>query len=149
MDVRPLLDHIKVFLRAQYYAIHAALQWQYVVQLLSLPHGHGQPYSIADQRTVDAAAMSLRYSVVHVFAVESLLQGRHLLLVPNLVGLVCNCYFLLCSYAEPGLEAIQHPRAREAIVVSYRCIQAWQANPVVQRYVAKVEHLMAMKGITA
>ncbi|KAL1894847.1 hypothetical protein Sste5346_005534 [Sporothrix stenoceras] len=148
-DVRPLLDPIKVFLRAQYYAIHAALQWQYVVQLLSLPHVHGQQYSPADQRTVDAAALSLRYSVVHVFAVESLLQGRHLLLVPNLVGLLCNCYFLLCSYAEPGLEAIQHPRAREAIVVAFRCIQAWQANPVVQAYVIKVEHLMAMKGIRA
>ncbi|KJR86098.1 uncharacterized protein SPSK_02284 [Sporothrix schenckii 1099-18] len=142
MDVRPLLDPIKVFLRAQYYAVHAALYWQYVVQMLSQQQ-HGQ----SDQRTVEAAALSLRYSVVHVFAVESLLQGRHLLLVPNLVGLLCNACFLLCSYAEPGLEAIQHPRAREAIVMAVRCIQAWQANPVVQTYVTKVEQLMALKGI--
>ncbi|KIH93770.1 hypothetical protein SPBR_04129 [Sporothrix brasiliensis 5110] len=142
MDVRPLLDPIKVFQRAQCYAVHAALYWQYVVQMLSQPQ-HGQ----SDQRTVEAAALSLRYSVVHVFAVESLLQGRHLLLVPNLVGPPCNACFLLCSYAEPGLEAIQHPRAREAIVMAVRCIQAWQANPAVQTYVTKVEQLMALKGI--
>ncbi|CAK7237602.1 hypothetical protein SBRCBS47491_010039 [Sporothrix bragantina] len=149
VEVRPLLDPIKVFLRAQYYAIHAALHWQYVVQLLSSPTTYGSyaPVSVEEQRIVDAAALSLRYSVVHVFAVESLLQGRHLLLVPNLVGLLCNLYFLLCSYAEPGLERIQHPRAREAIGVAYRCIQAWSANPVVRTYIEKVAHLMAMKGM--
>ncbi|CAK7201576.1 hypothetical protein SEUCBS139899_004282 [Sporothrix eucalyptigena] len=148
VDVRPLLDPIKVFLRAQYYAIHAALHWQYVVQLLSSPiQPPHRPVTVDEQRIVDAAALSLRYSVVHVFAVESLLQGRHLLLVPNLVGLLCNCYFLLCSYAEPGLELIQHPRAREAIGVACRCIQAWAANPVVSTYTKKVAHLMALKGI--
>ncbi|CAK7229755.1 hypothetical protein SCUCBS95973_007335 [Sporothrix curviconia] len=158
--VPPLLDPIKVFLRAQYYAIHAALHWQYVVQLLSSPAldttaygSHASPaapmqISMESQRIVDAAALSLRYSVVHVFAVESLLQGRHLLLVPNLVGLLCNLYFLLCSYAEPGLERIQHPRAREAIGVAFRCIQAWGANPVVRTYIEKVAHLMAMKGLS-
>ncbi|KAJ9136627.1 hypothetical protein NKR23_g9723 [Pleurostoma richardsiae] len=148
----PLLDPLKVFLRAQFYAIHATIYWQYVVRLLTIPPPDVPPHGSKGvnqehARITEAAALSLRYSVIHILAVQSLLQGRHLLLLPNMTGLLCNTLFLLCSYNTPGLENIQHTRAKDAILIAWRCFKTWDANPSIQRYVQQIEELMKAKNI--
>lgn len=158
VHLRPLLDPHKVFLRAQYFAISSVLFWQYVVRLLSGPptnanngsspqNCNGEATSREYMRVHDAAAKSLRYAVIHVYAVESLFQSRHLMLMANFNGLYTVALLLLCTYDVPTLESIQPPRRREAILTAWRCLKNLEANRPIRRKVERIEEMMRMSGI--
>ncbi|CAK7205390.1 hypothetical protein SEUCBS139899_008161 [Sporothrix eucalyptigena] len=135
--LRPLLDPHKVFLRAQFYAVQATLRWPFVVQLLM------------DQTaaSVDGAAASLHYAVLHVYAVEPLMQDRHLMLFANIAGLFCVTMLLLCSHNLPQLAAIQHPGTEAAVRAALASLRIWRSEPNVQAMVIRVEELARAKGV--
>ncbi|CAK7237598.1 hypothetical protein SEUCBS140593_010029 [Sporothrix eucalyptigena] len=135
--LRPLLDPHKVFLRAQFYAVQATLRWPFVVQLLM------------DQTaaSVDGAAASLHYAVLHVYAVEPLMQDRHLMLFANIAGLFCVTMLLLCAHNLPQLAAIQHPGTEAAVRAALASLRIWRSEPNVQAMVIRVEELARAKGV--
>ena len=147
--LRPLLDPHKVFLRAQYYAVHATLHWPSVVQLLNMPRvPEPQDTAAGDMSPLSvSAAKSVQYSVLHVYAVESLLQERHLMLFANITGLFCITMLLLCIYELPELAEIQHPRIVDAVILGWRCLRIWDDEPNVKSRLRRVEDLMKAKGI--
>ncbi|CAI4213192.1 unnamed protein product [Parascedosporium putredinis] len=83
----------------------------------------------ADPDTVEELARhSINFAVLKLYAVQPLMQYRHLLLLADLSGVFCITMLLLCAYEVPGLRTIQHPSMREAILVGWRCLRFWVAN---------------------
>ncbi|OAL44508.1 hypothetical protein IQ07DRAFT_604872 [Pyrenochaeta sp. DS3sAY3a] len=145
MPFKPLLDPQKVFLRAQFFATKATILWQYIVQLLTSA-ADGVPYS----RTLsirDSAGQCLKFAVFHVYAAESLFQGRHVMLMANVTGLYTMGMMLLCAYDVHELRDVLPIGIREAIVVAWRCLSVFKANRIVERKARSLERLMRGKGI--
>lgn len=149
--LRPLLDPHKVFLRAQFYAVQATLRWPFVVQLLTDQVAGASSSAATVPATtgpgVDGAAASLHYAVLHVYAVEPLMQDRHLMLFANIAGLFCVTMLLLCAHGLPQLAAIQHPGTEAAVRAALASLRIWQGEPNVQAMVARVEALARSKGV--
>lgn len=82
LGVGPLLDPQKVFLRAQFYAINATLHWAYIVRILATRPRD----SIEQAKLLKGGSRCLDFATMHVFAVESLFQERHLMLFCNIFG---------------------------------------------------------------
>ncbi|CAK7222588.1 hypothetical protein SCUCBS95973_004892 [Sporothrix curviconia] len=141
--LRPLLDPHKVFLRAQFYAVQATLRWSFVVQLLT-----DQAAAVPITTTgIEGAVASLHYAVLHVYAVEPLLQDRHLMLFANIAGLFCVTMLLLCAHNLPQLAAIQHPGTEAAVRAALASLRIWQGEPNVRAMVVRVEELARAKGV--
>lgn len=152
VHMRSLLDPQKVFLRAQYYAVTSVLFWQYVVRLLTGPNPtrKNPPDASTERehtRIRDAAAKSLRYAVIHVYAVESLFQSRHVMLMANFNGLYTMTMVLLCTYDVRELESIQPPQRKEAILLAWRSLKNLEANPPIKKKIERIEELMRVNGI--
>lgn len=152
VNMRTLLDPQKVFLRAQYYAITSVLFWQYVVRLLTEPVPSWKNRNDASEereytRIRDAAARSLRYAVIHVYAVESLFQTRHVMLLANFNGLYTMAMLLLCVYNVPELESIQPEKRKDAIILAWRCLKNLEGNLPIRRKIEKLEDLMRANNI--
>lgn len=159
----PLLDPHKVFLRAQYYVIHATLHWSFVVRLLSIPappatrlgvfrdssqdSGSAATREQERERVVRSAAKAVQYAVLHIYAAESLLQQRHVMLLANITGMFCSVMLLLCTYRVPELVEIQHPMTDRAALQALRCLRNWDGEPNVRSKAKRVEALMRSKGI--
>ncbi|CAK7211317.1 hypothetical protein SBRCBS47491_001083 [Sporothrix bragantina] len=141
--LRPLLDPHKVFLRAQFYAVQATLRWPFVVQLLTDQAATVVPTPAG----IEGAAASLHYAVLHVYAVEPLLQDRHLMLFANIAGLFCVTMLLLCAHNLPQLAAIQHPGTEAAVRSALTSLRIWQGEPNVQAMVVRVEELARANGV--
>lgn len=143
MTVSPLMDPHKIFLRAQYYAFVGVLNWSFVVQLLT-----SQPRDEAESaRFAEASIKSLEACVLHVHAVESLFQERHLMLSANISGLHCIAHLLLCTYNVPTLAHVQHPKQGEAVIKARSLLARWTANPIVAANVSRLDALMLAKGL--
>ncbi|KAL2104560.1 hypothetical protein VUR80DRAFT_10256 [Thermomyces stellatus] len=153
IPIRPILDPQKGFLRAQYYAIQTTLFWPYVVRMLSVSPaeaGLRAPAEAMDpEQLARLAARSLRYAVVHMFAVEPLLRYRHLMLLADQTGTYTITMLLVSVYGAEALRGVQHPRMREAIVMGWRFLKTWEGNPGLRGRVARIEEVMRAKGIEA
>ena len=158
--MRPLLDPHKVFLRAQYYAIQATIFWPYVIRMLTSPPPYdlpiptppaaaaaGAPEEEEAYRIEGLARKSLSFAVLHQYAVEPLMQNRHLLLLADLTGLGSISMLLLCAYGVDRLRSIQPEAMDEAILIGYKCLRVWEANPELNARAEKMERLMRAKGI--
>ena len=143
MNVAPLMDSHKVFLRAQYFAVVGTLHWSFVVRLLTTLPQDEKDYAVH----LEAGAKCLDGAVMHVHAVEPLLQERHLMLAANITGLHCCVNLLLCAYNVPVLTSIQHPEQAEAIHKGRNLLANWASSPVVAVYVERLDALMMAKGL--
>lgn len=139
----PLLDPRKIFLRGQYYALQAFICWPNVVRLLAAP---GTTPTTA---AVEAAARSIRFAVLHVYAVEPMFQQRGPMLLANVVGMYAMTLTLVSTYGLPRLEelGISHPCAADASRVGWLAMKKWEANLSMASKANKVERLMRSKGI--
>lgn len=145
-------DPQKAFLRAQYYAVQTTLFWPYVVRLLSLPASEAgaarsESTGMDPSQVAALAARSLRFAVVHMFAVEPLLRYRHVMLLADQTGTYTITMLLVCAYGAEALRGVQHPRVREAILMGWRFLKVWEGNPGLRGRVSRVEGLMRTKGI--
>ncbi|PKS06034.1 hypothetical protein jhhlp_007868 [Lomentospora prolificans] len=160
-DMRTLMDPHKIFLRAQYYAILATIFWPYVVRMLTVsgpPSQSGEAGSSSrggsvpgltaaeTERFEGLARRSLEYAVLKLFAVEPLMQKRHLLLLADLTGMYCMTMLLLCAYEVYELRNIQNPSMRDAILIGWRCSKMWQSNAELKLRIDTLERLMRAKG---
>ncbi|KAJ9611496.1 hypothetical protein H2200_004680 [Cladophialophora chaetospira] len=143
MNVSPLMDSHKVFLRAQYFAVVGTLHWSFVVRLLTALPQDEKEYAAH----LEAGAKCLESAVMHVHAVEPLLQERHLMLAANIIGLHCCVSILLCAYNVPVLASIQHPEQAEAIHKARNMLANWATSPVVANHVSRLDSLMMSKGL--
>lgn len=137
-----------MFLRAQFYAVQATLRWPFVVQLLMDQNSSSSSAATIAASGIDGAAASLHYAVLHVYAVEPLMQDRHLMLLANIAGLFCVTMLLLCAHGLPQLAAIQHPGAEAAVRAALASLRIWQGEPNMQAMVARVEALTLQKGVS-
>lgn len=174
ISMRPLLDPRKVFLRAQYYAFQAIIFWPNVVRLLTFPlaqggagqYHHGsfatpggmsdcssQPAhknsATEDDLVIEAAARSLRFAVLHIYAAESLFQSRNMVVLSSLVGLQCMALLLLSTCGSPLLKSlgIVHPCTEDVIRVAWRSLKPWMANLPIRGRIEQLECLMQAAGI--
>ena len=82
LGVETLVDPRQMFLRAQYYSLGCVTNWCYVVRLLE-----GKPTDDAERDVLlRGSSRSLEYAVTSIFAKESLLQERHLMLFADING---------------------------------------------------------------
>lgn len=151
LPLAPIFDPRGAFLRGQYYAIQTTLFWPYVVRMLSVSPGDAGVRAPAEamdpDRVASLAARSLRFAVVHMFAVEPLLGYRHPMLLADQTGTYTITMLLVCAYGAEVLRAVQHPRMREAIVMGWKFLKVWEGNPGLGARVAKIEAIMRAKGI--
>lgn len=152
ITMRMLLDPRTVFLRAQYYALQAAILWPNVVKLLWLSSNNGAQAVTLDERArlVEATIKCIHFAVLHAYAVEPLLQSRHLFVTADITGMNSMTLLLLCTYESESLRGTvaHHPQAAEAIQIGRRCMKLWEANPPVRKQIMRIEDLMAEKGIS-
>jgi hypothetical protein len=143
LNTAPLIDPHKVFLRAQYYAWIGGLYWSFVVRFLTSP-----PHDERERtKLLEMSFKCFDHCVMHVYAVESLFQERHLLLSANIGGLNCVANILICTYKLPALASIQHPKQKETIRKARNLLAHWATNPGVANHVSRLESLMMAKGL--
>lgn len=140
--LRPLLDPHKIFLRAQFYAVQATMHWPFVAQILT-----ARPSLEDHPRVVSSARLSLQYAVLHVYAVEPLMQEHHLMLFANITSLFCATMLLLCAHGVPQLADIRHPGTEAAVVHALQCLRIWGKEPNVLARVRRIENVMRAKGL--
>lgn len=136
--LRPLIDPRKVYLRAQYYAFQCMMFWPNVIRLLTFPLDQAHPSPGAAQSplmavytapftVMELATRSIRFAVLYIYGVESLLHARSLFLQANLVGLYAITLLLVCAYSSPRLQSlgIVHPSAADAVRVAWQGMSIW------------------------
>ena len=143
MTIGPLMDSHKVFLRAQYYAVVAVLHWSSIVRLLTSPPRDEQEHITL----LKSGRQALESCILHVHAVESLLQERHLMLFANISGLNCVASLLASTYNVPALQGIQPANQDEAIRKARNMLASWASSNVISSYVSGIDKLMLSKGI--
>lgn len=140
----PILNPQMAFLKAQYYSAVCIIDWPSIVRFLtSAPTDAEHEASL-----LNAAASFVTSAIDYIYAAESLLLERYVMLFAKQTGLYAIAMMLLCCYATPGLDSVQDLRMVPAVQKAHDLLSIWVAYPNVRANVLRIEHLMSSKGIS-
>ncbi|KAL3457035.1 hypothetical protein BJX64DRAFT_293545 [Aspergillus heterothallicus] len=169
----PVLDghgH-KAFLRAQYFSILAVTNWTFVLRLLDCSEpigtktttmmvsagtsafememgsacaGEGLQGALAEQ-----ARQCVQSAVAYIYTLESLMSGRHLMLVVHLKGLF-TISVMLCSVfkvARLNMVVGDWGEAERAVARAVGMMEVWAENGSVAAAVQRLKGIVSEAGI--
>ncbi|KAL7946927.1 hypothetical protein V8C42DRAFT_352388 [Trichoderma barbatum] len=146
-----LIDPHQAQLRAQFFSIHAFLHWPNVVLLLEIQSsGRRQIDTQVIQESshiLSGAAKALEFSIISIYAFESLYASRNLLMDSNGGTFYAIMLLLLSAYNDPSLELVQHPKTVEALYAGWHLMKYWPDKPAAESGREKVSRLFMEKGI--
>ncbi|KAF2839353.1 hypothetical protein M501DRAFT_1031460 [Patellaria atrata CBS 101060] len=134
-----ILDPQKAYMRTRYDSVGVMISWTAVLRYAT----PGLESESERERTLRDAQQALDFAVLYIYASESLVLERHVMLFANLTGLFVVSMCLLTTFAIPALKAPDHRGAIPAIHKAHSLLSVWAANPSVAANLRRMEDFMA------